>query len=109
MSDGTMTPVFGNDYGLQCSLPPATRAYAMSPFGNRAFTVNTTNVLQAFQLDANGGACVQDGPDTTLSFDPGIDPSGFGFPTSNVRTAISPDAATLFFAGVNGILVKPWP
>jgi hypothetical protein len=109
MSDGAMTPVFGSDYALQCSLPAATRAYAMSPVGNRAFTVNTTNVLQAFQLAANGGACVQDGSDVTLSFDPGLDPSGLGFAKSDVQTAISPDAATLFFAGVNGILVKPWP
>jgi hypothetical protein len=109
LSDTTTAPVLDGDYAVFCTLPSITRAYAVSPAGNRAFTVNDANVLQAFLLDTNGGPCLQDGPDTPLAFDTGIDPSGVGFAYSNVRMTISPDAATLFMAGVNGVLVKPWP
>ena len=110
VSNDEATSVYAADYTLFCELPATARAYAVSHVGNRAFTVNNANVLQAFRLDTNGGPCLQDGSDIPLTFDPGIDPSGFGFPSSNVRmTLTTPDNATLFMAGVNGILVKPWP
>jgi hypothetical protein len=109
LSNGTQTPVHADDYSVFCSLPGTTRAYAVSDVGSRAFTVDNAVTFRAFSLATNGGPCLQEGTDIALAFDPGIDPPGFGFPRNNVRMAVSPDGATVFMAGVNGVLVKPSP
>jgi hypothetical protein len=109
LGNGSQAPVHSDDYSVFCSLPGTTRAYAVSQVGNRAFTVDNSVTFRAFSLATNGGPCLQEGTDVALSFDPGIDPSGFGFPRNNVKMAVSPDGATVFMAGVNGVLVKPWP
>jgi hypothetical protein len=109
LSNGSATTAHSDDYSVFCSLPGTTRAYAVSHVGSRAFTVDNAVTFRAFSLATNGGPCLQEGTDVALAFDPGIDPSGSGFPRNNVRMAVSPDGATVFMAGVNGILVKPWP
>jgi hypothetical protein len=109
VGNGTETSVLAGDYSLLCTLPSTTRAYTISPFGNRAFALSSASKLQAYQVvNASGGPCPPDGPEINVD-DPGIDPSGFGFPYSNVQMTISPDGGTLFMAGIDHVVVQPWP
>jgi hypothetical protein len=110
LGNGTDTNVYASDYTLLCKLPTDVRAYTISPAGNRAFALSAASKLQAYSTaSANGGPCVTDGPEIDVD-DPGIDPPpADSFPLSNVQMTISPDGATLFMAGVNHIVVQPWP
>ena len=109
VGNGTETIVLAGDYSRLCTLPSTTRAYAISPAGNRAFALSSASKLQAYQVvNATGGPCPPDGPEIDVE-DPGIDPPGFGFPLSNVQMTISADGGTLFMAGINHIVVQPWP
>jgi hypothetical protein len=110
VSDSAQTPVYDQTYTLFCTLPADTRAYTVDHSNLRAHVVDSSSRLRVFDVatDTNGGACLQIGTDT-LVFDVGIDPAGFGFPSSNVRMTISPNGVNLFMAGVNGVLVIPVP
>jgi hypothetical protein len=110
LGNGNATSVFAGDYSLLCTLPADTRAYTISPAGNRAFALSLSSTLQAYStVNASGGPCAPDGPSIAVD-DPGIDPPPADFfPLSNVQMTISPDGGTLFMAGVNGIVVQPWP
>ena len=59
-------------------------------------------------VNPNGGPCSEEVPAIAVA-NLGFDPPGSPIPRSTVRMAISPDSATLFVAGINGILVQPWP
>lgn len=105
LGNGISTGVYAGDYTVLCTLPADTRAYTISPAGNRAFTLSSTSKLQAYlTANASGGPCSPDGPEIDID-DPGIDPSAL----SSVQMTISPDGATIFMAGVNHIVVQPWP
>jgi len=110
IGNGTDTSVYAGDYTLLCRLPAGVRAYTIGPAGNRAFALSAASKLQAYSTaSANGGPCVTDGPEIDVE-DPGIDPPPADFfPLSNVQMTISPDGATLFMAGVNHVVVQPWP
>jgi hypothetical protein len=110
LGNGNATSVFAGDYSLLCTLPADTRAYTINPAGNRAFALSLSSTLQAYSTaNASGGPCTTDGPPIAVD-DPGIDPPPADFfPVSNVQMTISPDGGTLFMAGVNHVVVQPWP
>jgi hypothetical protein len=110
LGNGNATSVFAGDYSLLCTLPADTRAYTISPAGNRAFALSLSSTLQAYSTaNASGGPCAPEGPSIAVD-DPGIDPPPADFfPVSNVQMTISPDGGTLFMAGVNHVVVQPWP
>jgi hypothetical protein len=110
VSNGLETRVLNRDYTLFCTQPNEMRAYVVSPIGNRVFILTSASELRVFNLtvNPNGGPCSEEVPAVAVP-NLGFDAPGYPIPRSTVRMAISPDSATLFFAGVNGILVKPWP
>jgi len=92
-------------------LPEATIAAAINPDGTRAYALDDSGNLSAFDLTASPpgqGAYPQLGASVMLGTFGETDSFG-EHPYARVKMAISPDGGTLFLAGAGGIAVQPAP
>lgn len=106
------TQVYDSNLQLLGTLPQATIAAAVSPDGTRAYALDDSGNLAAFDLTtspAGQGAYPQVGASVMLgTFGETTDYAG-ELPYARVKMAISPDGGTLFLAGSGAIGVQPAP
>lgn len=104
------TQVYSGAYALLGTLPSTTQAVVLRPDGSRAYTLDQSGRLRAFDLTATpaGGAFPEVGSGITLAADPGRDQEAV-FSDAVVEMAITPDGRTVFIAGGAGVVVQPVP
>ena len=105
------TQVYGSNLQLLGTLPATTIAAAVSPDGTRAYALDDSGNLSAFDLTASPagqGAYPQVGAAVMLGTFGETDSFGEA-PYGRVKMAISPDGGTLFLAGSGGVGVQPAP
>ncbi len=106
------TQVYDSNLQLLGTLPVMTIAAVISPDGTRAYALDDSGNLSAFDLTASPagqGAYPQVGASVMLgTFGETTDYAG-ELPYARVKMAISPDAGTLFLAGSGGVGVQPAP
>jgi hypothetical protein len=80
------------------------KVFLINPLGTRAYVLNSDATLHAFDLTAN--------PDSSLSYPElgnGLSQAIPSTVSPTLRTAVTPDGATLFIAGDAGVAVIPAP
>jgi hypothetical protein len=107
--DGTTNNVYNGSFTFLGTLPvtaPATTlVIVVNPQGSRAFELNSDNTLHSFDLTGtptNGGAFTEVGSGVVQQA-----PVASNQPA--LRTAVTPDGATIFIAGNQGVAVISAP
>ena len=103
-SAGETVRIYDRSWTLLGTLPASTRAFVLSPRGDRAIAFDVDGKVRVFDITANvaGGAYAAIGNAITPAGDPGTI-------AEPIRLALTPDARTLFVAGDTRIAVVPLP